>query len=93
MTTEDKIEQAHVDGVIDKGGKSFKTVSPGFDGFPDRLDLYPVAYEHIDIVAKYVRFTELKAPGKKAKTRQARVHTTLRGMGFVVNVIDSKGDE
>ncbi len=42
------------------------------------------------ILAAAVQFTELKAPGKKPNDKQLREHDRLRGLGFVVNVVDSK---
>jgi len=86
-------EAEHVTRVKARGGVSLKFVSPGTTGMPDRLDLYPIAEEHREIVARYIQFTECKAPGKKPRTRQARMHKKLRELGFVVNVYDGGNNE
>ncbi len=71
-----------------KGGIAYKFVSPGRRGVPDRLIVFPIAPEHIEIIAKYVRFVETKAPGKKPDLHQVREHKRLRKMGFKVEIID-----
>jgi hypothetical protein len=90
---ESSIEDKHVASVVSRGGMSPKFVSPGFNGVPDRLDLFPIPFEHRAIVARYFRFTELKAPGKKPRPDQLRVHKMLRDLGFTVDVIDSKPED
>jgi hypothetical protein len=50
--------------------------------------LLPVDPQHAEIVARYVWFAELKAPGKKATAQQKREHNRLRKLGFKVEVID-----
>jgi len=88
--TETPVEKAHVESIEAQGGRSLKFTVPAERGWPDRLDLLPVEPEHIEIVSRYVRFTEAKAPGKKPEAHQVRRHTELRGLGFVVNVVDRK---
>lgn len=85
---EKRVEAAHRDGVRDAGGLSLKFVSPGRAGVPDRIDLHPIPPEHREIVARYIQFTELKAPGKSPTPNQLREHERLRALGFIVNVKD-----
>ena len=51
------------------------------NGLPDRLVLLPDGK---------MFFAELKAPGKKPRPEQVRVHESLRRRGFKVYVIDSR---
>lgn len=85
---ESDVEKKFVKRVKDDGGVAYKFVSPGHIGVPDRLALYPIKDEHINIVGKYVVFVELKAPGKKPRPSQVREHKRLSAMGFKVEVID-----
>lgn len=50
------------------------------NGLPDRLVLLPEGK---------MFFAELKAPGKKPRPEQVRVHESLKRLGFDVRVIDS----
>ena len=85
--------EAHLrDKVKDADGIAFKFTSPQRRSVPDRLILMPVAEEHMDIVARYVRFVEVKNTGKKATDAQLREHARLRALGFRVQVIDNKPD-
>lgn len=63
------------------GGLAPKFVSPGLDGVPDRLLLFP---------GGRVAFAELKAPGKTLRPLQAVRKRQLEALGFRVFVIDSK---
>lgn len=89
---ENRIETSHVKKVKSKGGRSYKFTSPGRRNVPDRLDLYPIESGHEELVGRYVRFTELKAPRKKARGAQLREHDRIRDLGFVVDVVDTKED-
>ena len=62
------------------GGMSYKFVSPGNDGVPDRMVCLPGAV---------IAFVELKAPGKKPRPLQLVQIERLRKLGFRVEVIDS----
>ena len=62
-------------------GRAFKFVSPGFNGVPDRIVLVPMGR---------IYFVELKAPGKKMRKLQEWVADLIRGLGFVVLMIDAK---
>lgn len=81
------IEAAHCELDKKLGGIPYKFTSPARANVPDRLRLFPVADEHREIVAMYVRFAEFKAPGKKPTKAQEREHARLRAMGFTVDVI------
>ena len=70
------------------GSVAYKFASPGRPAVPDRLILSPVPPEHREIVARYVRFTEVKRPGGKPTPAQLREHEFLRGLGFQVDVVD-----
>lgn len=85
---ESAVEAGHRKRVRAKGGECYKFVSPNHRGVPDRLDLYPIAPEHVEIVAKYVQFTELKKPKGKPEPHQVREHKRLRKLGFKVEVVD-----
>lgn len=61
-------------------GKSWKFVSPGINGVPDRLILLP---------GGRIYFVELKAPGKKMSPIQEHRAKELRKLGFDVRCIDS----
>ena len=78
---EKDIEQKIVVAVKRHGGICPKWVSPGFDGVPDRIAIFPMAR---------ICFIEVKAPGKKARPLQKARHKQLRHFGFRVYVIDSE---
>lgn len=63
-----------------RGGAALKTVSPGTDGFPDRLVCLPVGW---------LRLVETKAPGGRLSPKQEVVHRFLASLGIPVFVIDS----
>lgn len=75
------IEQKLVRAVKAAGGIAVKLVSPGFDGMPDRLLLLPGAK---------IAFVEVKAMGCKPRPLQIRRHELLRGLGFLVFVLDDE---
>lgn len=66
--------------VRDSGGLALKFVSPGFNGVPDRLLLFP---------GGRLAFCEVKAPGEKSRPLQEHRMEQLREMGFRVYVVDS----
>jgi len=90
VTRERNVEGRLKDRADDLGGTAYKFVSPGRAGVPDRLVLLPVAEEHREIVGRYVRFVELKKEGKTPETHQLLEHAHLRGLGYSVEVIDTK---
>ena len=86
--------EAHLrDKVKEADGIAYKFTSPSRRSVTDRLVLMPIdSEEHREIVGRYVRFVELKAPGKKPTDAQLREHARLRALGFNVMVIDNKPD-
>lgn len=87
---ESAVETADKQATEDQGGLCLKFVSPGRANVPDRIKLFPVPPEHQEIVARYFRFVEYKAPKRKPRPGQVREHARLRAMGFAVDVIDQK---
>ena len=73
------IEQKLVACVKREGGLCPKFVSPGSDGWPDRLVLMP---------GGKIAFVELKAPQGKLRPIQVQRHAQLRDLGFLVYVIN-----
>jgi hypothetical protein len=69
------------DQVKKSGGKAYKFESPGNDGVPDRLVIFP---------ENRIYFVELKAPGGKPRPLQVKQMNTLKNFGCKVYVIDSK---
>ena len=67
--------------VKKRGGLAVKFVSPGFDGMPDRIVLMP---------GGIIAFVEIKAPGKRPRPLQIARHKFLRGLGFLVFVLDDE---
>lgn len=89
VTRERNVEGRLATRVLDQGGTAYKFVSPGASGVPDRLVLLPVDPEHREIVARYVRFVELKKEGETPRTNQLLQHAHLRKLGYSVEVIDT----
>ncbi len=77
---EKNIEQKFAHAIKAAGGIAPKFVSPGFDGMPDRLALFP---------GGKLAFVEVKAPGRKPRPLQLARHKLLRRLGFKVYVLDS----
>jgi hypothetical protein len=78
---EKEIETYLRDRVKKAGGKAYKFESPGNDGVPDRLVLFP---------GNRISFVELKAPGKKPRPLQLKQMRDISAFGCEVLVIDSK---
>ena len=64
------------------GGLALKFISPGYDGVPDRIVLFP---------GGRIAFVEVKAPGKTLRPLQARRKRQLESLGFKVYVLDDPG--
>ena len=73
------IEQKLVGLVRREGGLCPKFVSPGSDGWPDRIVLMP---------GGKMAFVELKAPQGRLRPIQMQRHAQLRDLGFQVYVIN-----
>lgn len=78
---ESTVERKLVTEAKKRGGFALKFVSPGLDGVPDRLVLFP---------GGRLAFVELKAPGKKMRPLQIRRAEQLRALGFRVYCVDNK---
>lgn len=76
---EKTIERKLVNMARKTGGLALKFVSPGFDGVPDRIVLYP---------GGRVGFVELKSPGKIMRPLQVRRKRQLESFGFKVFCVD-----
>lgn len=78
---ESLIERKLVTEVKKRGGLAVKFVSPGLDGVPDRLVLFP---------GGKLAFVELKAPGKTMRPLQEKRARQLTALGFRVYCVDNK---
>ena len=78
---ESTVERKLVTEAKKRGGFALKFVSPGLDGVPDRLVLFP---------GGRLAFVELKAPSKKMRPLQVRRAEQLRALGFRVYCVDNK---
>lgn len=76
---EREIEKSLVRSVQRMEGICPKWVSPGLDGVPDRIVLFP---------GGRIGFVELKAPGKKMRPLQKKRKEKLESLGFLVFCID-----
>ena len=76
---EKNVEQQLVRAVKAMGGFSPKLVSPGTDGMPDRLVLFP---------SGKLAFVEMKAPGMQMRPLQVRRKGQLEALGFRVYCVD-----
>ncbi len=77
---EKQIERKLVEAVKLAGGIAPKFTSPGFDGVPDRLLLFPHGK---------LAFAEVKAPGRPLRPLQVKRKRQLESLGFSVYRIDS----
>ena len=76
---ESAIEAKFIKTVKSMGGLAPKFVSPGTDGMPDRIVLFPHGR---------LAFIELKASGKPLRPLQVRRKRQLEALGFSVYCID-----
>lgn len=81
LLRESVIERNLVTEVKKRGGLAVKFVSPGLDGVPDRLVLFP---------GGKMAFVELKAPGKIMRPIQEKRARQLTTLGFRVYCVDNK---
>ena len=79
----EKTTEAYLrDEVKARGGRSYKWVSPGCSGVPDRIVVMP---------GGRVVFVELKSEGQKSTPQQYRRQAELRALGCTVYTdIDTK---
>ncbi|WP_026499308.1 VRR-NUC domain-containing protein [Butyrivibrio sp. WCD2001] len=73
------VERRLVEEVKKAGGLAPKFVSPGLNGVPDRLVLFP---------GGHMAFVELKAPGEVMRPLQIRRKKQLESLGFHVYCVD-----
>jgi hypothetical protein len=78
---EREVETYLRDQVKKAGGKAYKFESPGNDGVPDRIVIFP---------GNRIYFVELKRPGGKPRPLQIKKINELTGFGCKVLVIDDK---
>jgi hypothetical protein len=78
---EREIEMYLRDQVRKAGGKAYKFESPGNDGVPDRIVIFP---------GNRIYFVELKRPGGKPRPLQVAKIKELKKFGCKVGVIDTK---
>ena len=76
------IERKLVKKAKNMGGLALKFISPGYDGVPDRIVLFP---------GGRIAFVEVKAPGKTLRPLQIRRKRQLELLGFKVYVLDDPG--
>ena len=74
------IERRFAAAVKKHGGLCPKFVSPGTDGVPDRIVLFP---------GGRIAFVEVKAPGMTLRPLQVRRKRQLESLGFKVYVLDA----
>lgn len=79
--SEKELEKIFKDEVRRAGGMTYKFVSPGTTGVPDRLVVFP---------GGLTAFVEVKAKGKKPRAEQEYQMGRLRGLGCRVFVLDDK---
>ena len=75
------LEQKLVKAVKASGGIAPKFTSPGTDGMPDRILLFP---------GGKLAFVEVKRHGQKPTPLQMARHGMLRKLGFLVYVLDAE---
>lgn len=79
---EKHLEHKLVTAVKAAGGIAPKFTSPGTDGMPDRILLFP---------GGKLAFVEVKRHGQKPTPLQKARHGMLRRLGFLVYVLDDAG--
>ena len=80
---EKTVESKFTSAVKAKGGLAVKFTSPGFNGMPDRLVMFP---------GGRIAFVEVKAPGETPRPLQLSRLKLLRRLGFKAFVLDNTSD-
>lgn len=80
---EKTVESKFTSAVKAKGGLAVKFTSPGFNGMPDRLVMFP---------GGRIAFVEVKAPGETLRPLQRSRLKLLRRLGFKAFVLDNTSD-
>ncbi|HNC97233.1 MAG TPA: VRR-NUC domain-containing protein [Myxococcota bacterium] len=86
---EKDVEQHLIGRAGTLGGAANKFTSPGRRGLMDRIVMLPVPEEHRDIVARYIRFVEVKRPGQRARKLQDFWIRVFRGYGFWAGTVST----
>ncbi len=76
---EKTVESKFTSAVKANGGLAVKFTSPGFNGMPDRLVMFP---------SGRIAFVEVKAPGETPRPLQRSRLKLLRRLGFKAFVLD-----
>lgn len=82
MILEKDLERKFVNAIKKIGGLTYKFVSPGNAGVPDRIVIYKG-----DVV-----FVELKRPGEEPRPLQKAVFDQMSANGAYIYIIDSEED-
>lgn len=77
---EKTVESKFTSAVKAKGGLAVKFTSPGFNGMPDRLVMFP---------GGRIGFVEVKAPRETPRPLQRSRLKLLRRLGFKAFVLDN----
>lgn len=80
---EKTVESKFTSAVKAKGGLAVKFTSPGFNGMPDRLVMFP---------GGRIAFVEVKARGETPRPLQRSRLKLLRRLGFKAFVLDNTSD-
>lgn len=89
---EKDVEQHLIDRAEALGGTANKFTSPGRRGLMDRIVMLPIPPEHQEIVARYIRFVEVKRPRKRARKLQDFWIRTFRGYGFWAGTVNTPSE-
>jgi hypothetical protein len=87
---ERKVEERLANRAKERGGLALKFVSPSRAGVSDRIVLMPVPPEHREIVAKYFKLVETKAPGETPTPLQMHFIKQITSLGHCAVWVDSK---
>ena len=82
MILEKDLERKFVNAIKKIGGLTYKFVSPGNAGVPDRIVIYK----------GNVVFVELKRPGEEPRPLQKAVFDQMSDNGAYICIIDSEED-